>query len=123
MNIATGPVTKELYDICILNEQYAASAHQTAMALRLSALGNAIEQIEKRAQMAEELAAAIHLELEGPIDVMGPVGFRDWFDSIWPEPKSHHQRSNWKYRCDMAYAGWIAREDKARGALAKWRGK
>lgn len=57
-------------------------------------------------------------------DVFGRDAFFEWFNACWPEPTgSRHQRGNWQFRKSMAYAGWMASEErmnKALRALEQW---
>ncbi len=47
MNIATGTLTRKVYEIGLLNEQYPSSDHQTKVCLAISELGIHIETAEK----------------------------------------------------------------------------
>lgn len=46
MNINTGPLTRECYEISLHNEKQPPGEHQTAVAVRLSELGMKIEKLE-----------------------------------------------------------------------------
>lgn len=56
-------------------------------------------------------------------DIFGRDAFFEWFNQCWPEPKSKAQRGNWQHRKNMAYAGWMAAEErmnKVLRALEQW---
>jgi hypothetical protein len=55
-----------------------------------------------------ESCVLIPLAQELEMEVSGNGPFLHWFVRAWPEPKSKAQKSNWKYKRDVAHAAWCA---------------
>lgn len=52
-------------------------------------------------------------------DLFGNTQFNAWFEKTWPRPKTKAQQSNWKYKRDMAHAGWVKCEQLARETIRR----
>lgn len=67
MNISTGPLTREAYEICVQHEGHPASELQTTLSVRLSAFGDKVETIERentalRTQLKAAMETAAYWE-------------------------------------------------------------
>lgn len=73
MNINTGPLTREIYEICVQHERYPASHEQTALCVRLSAFGDKVESLEREnillsAELRDARQIVINLDQEAEMN-------------------------------------------------------